>query len=58
MEQIKLSDLFDNAYKLFESFDKRDDASNSPEYQVSARYRNAASFFQIGNFFCFESFIN
>jgi hypothetical protein len=44
MEQIKLSDLFDNAYKLFESFDKRDDASNSPEYQVCAHIDYAASF--------------
>jgi hypothetical protein len=35
MEEIKLSDLFDNAYKLFESFDRREDPTNSPEFQVS-----------------------
>lgn len=35
MEEIKLSDLFEDAYKLFESFDMREDPSNSPEFQVS-----------------------
>jgi hypothetical protein len=35
MEDIKLSDLFEDAYKLFESFDKREDPTNSLEFQVS-----------------------
>lgn len=35
MEEVKLSDLFENAYKLFESFDLRDDPGNSQEFQVS-----------------------
>lgn len=29
-----LNSIFDEAYKLFESFDKRDDPTNSPEFQV------------------------
>lgn len=29
-----LNEIFDEAYKLFESFDKRDDPTNSPEFQV------------------------
>lgn len=33
-EEITLNSLFDEAYKLFESFDKRDDPTNSPEFQV------------------------
>lgn len=37
MAEINLTDLFEDAYKLFESFDKRDDPSNSPEFQVSQR---------------------
>ena len=40
MEEIKLSDLFEDAYKLFESFDSRDDATNSPEFQVSKAMRH------------------
>lgn len=32
--EIKLFELFDSAYKLYEDFDKRDDPSNSPEFQV------------------------
>lgn len=33
--EITLNFLFDEAYKLLESLDKRDDPSNSPEYQAS-----------------------
>lgn len=40
MEEIKLSDLFEDAYKLFESFDSRDDPTNSPEFQVSNAMRH------------------
>ena len=36
--EIKLFELFDNAYKLFEEFDRRDDPSNSPEFQVISSY--------------------
>lgn len=32
--EITLNSLFEEAYKLFESFDKRDDPTNSPEFQV------------------------
>lgn len=35
MEDVKLYTLFDDAYKLFEQFDRREDPSNSPEFQVS-----------------------
>jgi immunoglobulin-binding protein 1 len=35
--EIKLFELFDNAYKLFEEFDRRDDPSNSPEFQEAVR---------------------
>ena len=34
--EISLNSLFDEGYKLFESFDKRDDPTNSPEFQVSS----------------------
>lgn len=37
-----LNTLFDEAYELLESFDKRDDPSNSLEYQV--RERSAFNF--------------
>lgn len=33
--EINLNSLFDEAYTLYESFDKRDDPSNSSEFQVS-----------------------
>lgn len=35
--ELKLYELFDSAYKLFEDFDKRDDPSNSPEFQEDVR---------------------
>ncbi|CRL00807.1 CLUMA_CG014059, isoform A [Clunio marinus] len=35
--EITLNSLFDEAYKLFESFDKRDDPSNSSEFQQSVK---------------------
>lgn len=34
MSEINLNSLFDEAYTLYESFDKRDDPSNSSEFQV------------------------
>lgn len=36
-----ISDLFNQGYELFESFDKRDDPSNSLEFQVSHQRLNA-----------------
>lgn len=37
-EEITLNSLFDDAYKLLETFDKREDPSNSAEFQVSSRW--------------------
>lgn len=31
----KLSEIYSEAYELYKDFDKRDDPSNSPEYQVN-----------------------
>lgn len=33
-QEIKLAELFDEAYTLFQTFDHRDDPTNSPEFQV------------------------
>lgn len=34
----KLSDIFEEAYNLYNSFDKRDDPTNGIEFQVSCFY--------------------
>lgn len=32
----RLEEIYDEAYTLYESFDKREDPGNSPEFQVSS----------------------
>lgn len=36
-QEVTLNSLFDDAYKLLETFDKREDPSNSAEFQVSCK---------------------
>lgn len=31
----RLEEIYDEAYTLYETFDRREDPSNSPEFQVS-----------------------
>jgi hypothetical protein len=57
MEEIKLEELFSDAYKLFETFDKRDDPTNSPEFQVSTSWpvpaHKSARFRKLSKLHCF-----